>query len=126
MELRRNNFERYREFFESLGSKGYDIKMLKEPEGYRSNRWLSTIIIDPEHNKGITSESLRASFDNHIIETRPLWKPMHLQPIFEGTPYFGNGLSETLFKHGLCLPSGSNLTEDEAGRIFSLLESVFV
>ncbi len=126
MELRRNNFERYKYFFESLESKGYNIKMLKEPEGYKSNRWLSTILIDPELNKGITTETLRLIFDSHSIETRPLWKPMHLQPVFESTPYFGNGLSEKLFNQGLCLPSGSNLTEEELGRIFSVLESVFV
>lgn len=126
MDLRRKNFERYKDFFESLKSKGYSIEMLNEPEGYKSNRWLSTIIINPEFNKGITAESLRLAFETRLIETRPLWKPMHLQPVFKGTPYFGSGLSETLFNQGLCLPSGSNLTEEEAARIFSVLESVFI
>lgn len=125
LETRRSNFSRYRDYFKSIQARGFNVELPEEPEGYRSNRWLTTIIIDPAKNKGITRDDLRLAFDADNIESRPLWKPMHLQPVFEGAPYFGNGLSEKLFNNGLCLPSGSNLTEEEHSRIFAVLEKVF-
>ena len=84
---------------------------------YYSNYWLSAIVIEPNLAKGIDREALRLAFDAANIESRPLWKPMHLQPIFSNYPYYGGTISETLFEHGLCLPSGSNLTDDERDRI---------
>ncbi len=149
---RRANFERYRQYFASLEQKGYHIEfqgsqlsaVSSQPsalsegltgnreqgtgnqEQYFSNRWLTTIIIDPTQNKGITREDLRHSFEAENIESRPLWKPMHMQPVFKGTPFFGDGVSEKLFENGLCLPSGSNLTEEEWGRIFEVLNKIFV
>jgi dTDP-4-amino-4,6-dideoxygalactose transaminase len=125
MNTRRKHFEMYRQYFTGLTSRGYNVALQPEPEGYVANRWLSTIIIDPEKNKGVNRDTLRLAFERENIESRPLWKPMHLQPVFEGTPFFGNGLSEKLFNTGLCLPSGSNLTQGEIERIFEVLDLVF-
>ena len=89
------------------------------------SRWLTAITINPEENKGITHETLRLALESENIESRPLWKPMHLQPIFEDTPFFGDGTSEKLFEEGLCLPSGSNLTNEDFKRITDIIDSVF-
>jgi dTDP-4-amino-4,6-dideoxygalactose transaminase len=101
------------------------IKFLPEPAGYSSNRWLTTILIDPEKNNGIDREIIRISLEKENIESRPLWKPMHLQPIFENSPSFINGVSEKLFKNGLCLPSGSNLTTEEIQRVIKYIKKQF-
>lgn len=122
---RRANFDRYFSYFETVNAQGYSIEFQPEPEGYSSNRWLTTILIDPEKNQGIDSETVRKSFQLANIECRPLWKPMHLQPVFNGYPYYGNGLSKHLFETGLCLPSGSNLTDHDFERIFDVLDGVF-
>lgn len=82
-----------------------------------ANYWLSSIVIDSEKSNGKTREDLRMFLDERNIESRPLWKPMHLQPIFEKYLYFGNSVCEDLFNNGLCLPSGSNLNEIEKNRI---------
>lgn len=92
------------------------ISFVQEPEGYFSNRWLTTILVDPEQS-GMTRETLRLALEAKNIESRPLWKPMHMQPVFAGTPFYGDGTAERLFQHGLCLPSGSNLTDAELVRI---------
>jgi dTDP-4-amino-4,6-dideoxygalactose transaminase len=92
---------------------------------YFANYWLSTLLIDPTKTNGITRETLRLALEAANIESRPLWKPMHLQPIFEKHPYYGNNVAETLFENGLCLPSGSNLTEEDRGRIASAVNKVF-
>ena len=89
------------------------IYFLKEPAGYFSNRWLTTILVNPDETGGVTREDIRLSLEDQNIECRPLWKPMHLQPLYQNSPYYGNGLSDKLFKYGLCLPSGSNLTPKE-------------
>jgi dTDP-4-amino-4,6-dideoxygalactose transaminase len=85
------------------------IKFNPEPEDYVSNRWLSTILVDDSDNQKVTPESIRMGLDAVNIESRPLWKPMHLQPVFAGFPAYLSGVSERLFKTGLCLPSGSNM-----------------
>ena len=91
-------------------------------ENYFSNFWLSTIIFnDTKKNP----EELRLLFEKENIETRPLWKPMHLQPIFKDAPYYGGNISETLFKNGLCLPSGSNLLVHDKERIKECLNNYF-
>jgi dTDP-4-amino-4,6-dideoxygalactose transaminase len=100
------------------GKKG--IQFQEEPSGYFSNRWLTTIIIDPD-KAGLSREDLRLAFEKENIESRPLWKPMHLQPVFSGCPYYGDGTSEKLFREGLCLPSGSNLIKEDIERIFEVL-----
>lgn len=125
IQARRHNYERYRHYFEEVNKAGYHVELLPEPEGYFSNRWLTTIVVRPELNEGITREDIRLAFERDNIESRPLWKPMHLQPIFSECPFYGNGVSADLFEHGLCLPSGSNLTEEQFTRIFNVLTTLF-
>jgi dTDP-4-amino-4,6-dideoxygalactose transaminase len=101
------------------------ISLLEEPEGYYSNRWLSTIVVDPELTSGVTREKIASELHKLNIESRPLWKPMHLQPVFSDSFFFGNGVSEELFKDGLCLPSGSNLTSSDMERTIEGILKVF-
>jgi dTDP-4-amino-4,6-dideoxygalactose transaminase len=122
---RRNNFERYQQYFSILNNKGFEIQFQEEPVGYFSNRWLTCILVDPAKNKGLTREVIRLAMDAENIETRPLWKPMHQQPVFAKAKSYLNGVSDNLFKNGLCLPSGSNLTEEEFTRIFDCLDTIF-
>lgn len=91
---------------------------------YVPNYWLSAITIDPTKTNGITRETVRLALEAENIESRPLWKPMHLQPIFAQYPFYGSDVSETLFENGLCLPSGSNLTEDDRERIAAVVRAV--
>ncbi len=125
IEARRNNFQRYNKFFSEYNIKGFDIKFQQEPTGYFSNRWLTCILVDPNSNRNLTREKIRLTMDTENIETRPLWKPMHQQPIFASSKSYLNGVSDKLFENGLCLPSGSNLTEDEFKRIFNCLDKIF-
>ena len=102
------------------------VSLLKEPSSdYFSNHWLTAIVIDPILTGGKTTEMLRLLFEQHNIESRPLWKPMHLQPVFAHYPYYGERVAETLFDHGLCLPSGSNLTDADRQRIERVLVDFF-
>ncbi|WP_379088272.1 DegT/DnrJ/EryC1/StrS family aminotransferase [Pedobacter sp. UC225_65] len=110
---RRANFE----FYQTALKQFEGISFLKEPEGYFSNRWLTTILVDPKLTNGVTREKIAEVLAADNIESRPLWKPMHLQPVFAASPFYGNGLSEKLFKNGLCLPSGSNLSDKDLTRI---------
>ena len=91
---------------------------------YVPNYWLSAITIDHTKTNGITRETVRLALEAENIESRPLWKPMHLQPIFAKYPFYGSDVAETLFENGLCLPSGSNLTEDDRERIAIAVRSV--
>ena len=125
VEQRRANFERYKSFFEDINARGYHIDFQEEQEGMYSNRWLTVILIDPEKNKGLTREDLRLALEAENIESRPLWKPMHLQPVFKDQPYYGKHNAEHLFEIGLCLPSGSNLSEEHFSRIENSLKKVF-
>lgn len=92
-------------------------------ENYFSNYWLSTILVEPYKNRN--KESLRLALENADIESRPLWKPMHLQPIFEKYPYYGNKIAKNLFEKGLCLPSGSNLSIEDRKRIREVIVDFF-
>ena len=92
---------------------------------YFANYWLSAILIEPNKAKRMDREALRLAFEAANIESRPLWKPMHLQPIFEHYPYYGSNVAETLFEKGLCLPSGSNLTDEERVRIKKVVFDFF-
>jgi dTDP-4-amino-4,6-dideoxygalactose transaminase len=105
--------------------KGVDgVTVFSEPNSdFYSNHWLSALVIAPSACNGKTREDLRLAFEAEHIESRPLWKPMHLQPVFEKYPYFGGSISEQLFENGLCLPSGSNLTDDERSRIALVLNN---
>ncbi|MFV8465663.1 DegT/DnrJ/EryC1/StrS family aminotransferase [Flavobacterium sp. LB1P62] len=91
---------------------------------YFANYWLSSILVDPKVTNGITRETIRLALELENIESRPLWKPMHLQPVFQDYPYYGNEIAETLFENGLCLPSGSNLTDEERTRIRGVLSKL--
>lgn len=113
LNLRRKNNQFYQEIFKNV--KG--ITVLKETsQDYFSNHWLSCVLID-EKEVGFSREDIRLALEKHNIESRPLWKPMHLQPVFKSNPFYGNNISENLFKNGLCLPSGSNLKTEELERI---------
>ncbi len=118
---RRKNFE----FYKTNLGRIEGITFLDEPDpDYFSNRWLTTILIDPLKT-GKTREELQTVLEAENIETRPLWKPMHLQPVFSDCPAYLNGISEDLFHKGLCLPSGSNLTQDDLSRITGLIINFF-
>jgi dTDP-4-amino-4,6-dideoxygalactose transaminase len=113
-------------FYVDLFADIQGVKVLSEPNNtYFSNHWLTAILLNPALTNSITRETLRLAMEAQNIECRPLWKPMHLQPIFEKYPYFGGTVSENLFNDGLCLPSGSNLTDAERNRITDLVQAVF-
>jgi dTDP-4-amino-4,6-dideoxygalactose transaminase len=86
-------------------------------EDFHSNYWLTTILIDSEKNNTLNRETIRLALEEENIESRPLWKPMHLQRIFKNYPYYGSNIAQSLFENGLCLPSGSNLTAMERAKI---------
>ena len=98
------------------GVKG--VKVMCQPEGgdFDSNYWLTCITVEPGV-AGFTRENVRLALDADNIESRPLWKPMHLQPVFKDAPFYGNGTSERLFEIGLCLPSGPTLTNEDIERV---------
>lgn len=114
----------YRQYEEKLSSFP-GASLVHEPQGYHSNRWLTAILIDPAVSGGITRETLRLAFEKDNIESRPLWKPMHIQPVFKDSPFYGTNVSENLFENGLCLPSGSNLTQANMDRIFTVFNRVW-
>jgi dTDP-4-amino-4,6-dideoxygalactose transaminase len=121
--LRRKMHDFYVDLFKTMNG----VTVFTVPnEDYFANYWLSAITIDSQLTNGIDRETLRLALEAENIESRPLWKPMHLQPVFEKYPYYGNNVSETLFENGLCLPSGSNLTDAERVRIDEVVRKVFV
>jgi pyridoxal phosphate-dependent aminotransferase EpsN len=93
--------------------------MPEAPYG-RSNRWLACLTIDPA-KFGADREAVRLALEADSIEARPVWKPMHLQPVFAGAPMFGGAVSERLFRFGLCLPSGSSLTTEDQNRVIAIV-----
>jgi dTDP-4-amino-4,6-dideoxygalactose transaminase len=109
------------QFYKDIFQKKEGVKVFSEPNNdYYSNHWLSCILVDKTKN-GFTSEDLRLAMAENNIECRPLWKPMHLQPIFKNAPYFGKKVAEDFFNIGLCLPSGSNLKSEEIVKINDVL-----
>jgi dTDP-4-amino-4,6-dideoxygalactose transaminase len=119
--LRRKMHDFYQTYF--ADKKG--VTIFREPNSdYYSNHWLSSITINPTI-AGKTREDLRLFLEQHNIESRPLWKPMHLQPIFANYPYYGTTVAETLFDEGLCLPSGSNLSDADRLRLEQTLNDFF-
>jgi dTDP-4-amino-4,6-dideoxygalactose transaminase len=128
MEVLNSRVDRRRYVF----SKYYDalsgfegIKFLMEPSScYKSNRWLTTIVINPDLTNGITREDIRLELEKENIESRPLWKPLHIQPVFVSYPSYINDVSYNLFVNGLCLPSGSNLTDDDLNRVINSIKSI--
>jgi dTDP-4-amino-4,6-dideoxygalactose transaminase len=121
--LRRQMHDFYVDVFASIEG----VEVFSTPnDDYFANYWLSAITIDENKTKGITRETLRLALEAENIESRPLWKPMHLQPIFEKYPYYGSNVAQNLFENGLCLPSGSNLTIDDRERIVKVIKAVFI
>ncbi|MBO6606490.1 DegT/DnrJ/EryC1/StrS family aminotransferase [Psychroserpens sp.] len=117
VKARRRNFETY-------ASELRDIEELTfntEPDGFYSNRWLTAVLTPSEDVR----EGIRNALDQQNIESRPLWKPMHQQPVFKDAPNYLNGVSDELFHRGLCLPSGSNLSENELDRVISAIKMYF-
>lgn len=118
---RRKNFNRYKAFF----SQYEGIKMQEEPDAeYFSNCWLVTIILDPIEWSDIDIQDLTKSMDEADIETRPLWKPLHMQPVYQQARYYGENIAESLFYRGICLPSGSSLSDEDFQRIFGVFLKV--
>ncbi|SFP43859.1 DegT/DnrJ/EryC1/StrS family aminotransferase [Qipengyuania nanhaisediminis] len=121
VERRREIFGRYREALSRPG-----VSFMPEPDGWRSTRWLTALAIDAALTD-VSREDIRLMLLEHEIEARPLWKPMHMQPLYSGTPYYGSGVDERLFEQGLCLPSGSDMTNEQQDevieRVATLLDS---
>ena len=118
VDVRRKWNQRYQDFFATIPN----VTVLKEPSNdFYSNHWLTAIVLVSFEQR----EALRFEFESQNIETRPLWKPMHLQPVFEMYPFYGTSVAASLFENGLCLPSGSNLTENQWERLVFVLEIFF-
>ena len=109
-------------YSQGLGStSGIEVQQNPSTQ-FNSNFWLTTILIDPKQT-GFDREQLRLRLEEGNIESRPLWKPMHLQPVFASCPYYGGSVSEELFERGLCLPSGSALSDDDIARVIEVIKS---
>lgn len=118
--LRRKMHNFYLAFFQNKAG----ISIFTEPNtNYYSNHWLSCILVN-EKVVGVSREDIRFALLEENIESRPLWKPMHLQPVFNKSPYYGGQVAFDLFEKGLCLPSGSNLTETDRKRIISAFQEI--
>jgi len=117
---RRANFEFYKRELGSLEG----VTFQPELKGSYSNRWLTCLSVDPLKST-VTREKIRLALESENIESRPLWKPMHLQPVFKEAPFYGTTISEELFNTGICLPSGSNLSKADLERIVALLKRQF-
>ena len=98
-----------------------ELEFLYEADGNYSNRWLSCFLASNYENR----EMLRIRLGKENIESRPLWRPLHQQPIFKNSPSYLNGISDDLFDRGLCLPSGSNITTKDLDKIISIIKSCF-
>lgn len=120
--LRRDMHDFYVSYFKDIQG----VLVFSEPnDNFFSNHWLSAILIDPKLTGGKSREDLRLALEVGNIESRPLWKPMHLQPVFAEFPYYGGSVAAQLFENGLCLPSGSNLGTEERARIGKVLDLFF-
>jgi dTDP-4-amino-4,6-dideoxygalactose transaminase len=98
--------------------------MQPEASWGESTRWLTCLTIDPKI-AGVTREQVRLALEAENIEARPVWKPMHLQPVFAGAEMHGGKVSERLFEHGLCLPSGAGLSEEDRNRVIATFTKAF-
>ena len=116
---RRAVYQRYRELLGDVPGLSY----MPEPDGYRSTRWLTAVVID-EAKFGADREVLRKAMEAENIEARPIWKPMHRQPVFQDCRVVGGELSEDLFDRGICLPSGSSLTNEQIDRVVGVVRQV--
>lgn len=129
MEILEKNIQERREinsFYKEIFKNIKEVTVFENSnQDFFSNCWLTTILVDYHNEKDINREKLIMAFENENIECRPLWKPMHLQPIFEEYPYYGKNIAESLFEKGLCLPSG-NLSLEDKKRIKQVVENFFV
>ncbi len=117
IEQKRNIYRWYKQMLGNMAG----IKFQEEPSNdFFSNRWLTTILID-KRETGFDREELRLLLEKHNIESRPLWKPMHMQPVYKDAPAYINGTSEKMFEDGLCLPSGTNMDEEDKKRIADVI-----
>jgi pyridoxal phosphate-dependent aminotransferase EpsN len=119
VQARRRNFEHYRTALGDLPG----VEFMPEASWGMHSRWLTTLTIDPE-SFGTDREAVRLALEAENIEARPVWKPMHLQPLFAGAPSIGGEVAASLFERGLCLPSGSSLTETDLDRVVSAVRRV--
>ena len=119
VEQRRANFAAYREGLADLPG----LRFMPEPSWSRSTRWLNCLTLDPEQS-GVSCEDLRLALAAENIEARPVWKPLHLQPLFHNRAVYGGSVSQSIFDNGLCLPSGSNLRPDDLKRIIGIIRKV--
>lgn len=117
VKLRRRNYDYYYNALNDIN----DISFLSEPNGFYSNRWLTCILL----SNNTMRDELRLKLDENNIESRSSWKPMHLQPIYKHCDSYLNGVSNELYECGLCLPSGSSLTENDLERIVNIIKSYF-
>ena len=117
VEARRSINSKYRKLLADIS--GISFQSNPSPD-FNSNMWLTCIVVDAAE-AGFTREELRLAMEQENIETRPLWKPMHLQPVFADCPFYGNNTSETLFEKGLCLPSGPALTSEDINRVVNVI-----
>lgn len=124
IQARRANFEYYRQHLGPCDG----LSFQPEPDNCYSNRWLTAITVDPEASGGVTREHIRLALEAENIESRPLWKPMHHQPVFRNDAYFSTGpsVSGELFEKGLCLPSGSNLTDADRDRVVRIITDLIL
>lgn len=123
LDLRIKQRRENNKFYRDLLGEVKGIAFHTESSDSFSNYWLTSIIIDPKIT-GVTREDLRKGLEEDNIESRPLWKPMHLQPVFSGAPAYTNGFSEYAFENGLCMPSGSNMTDEDRSRIANQLKKI--
>lgn len=119
VEKRRENFAYYMENLRDLPG----ISFMPEPAQCRSTRWLTCMLVDAAEF-GATREVIRLALEAENIEARPVWKPMHLQPVFRDCRSYGGEVAAQLFADGLCLPSGSNLADDDRSRVVEIIRAV--
>ncbi|MDB4473223.1 aminotransferase class I/II-fold pyridoxal phosphate-dependent enzyme [bacterium] len=119
VENRRAIFNRYRDHLRKLPG----IELMPEPEGWYSTRWLTILTIDPA-SFGATTTDVRLALEQENIEARPAWKPMHQQPIFANCKMYGGSVCERFFEQGLCLPSGTSLSEEQQMRVIEIIQSL--
>jgi dTDP-4-amino-4,6-dideoxygalactose transaminase len=117
---RRHNFEVYHQALADIPG----IEFMPEASFGRSTRWLTALTIDPELF-GVDREHIRLALAEQLIESRPVWKPLHLQPVFQNCEAIGGAVSEALFDDGLCLPSGSNLTIEDLDRVIQVIREAY-
>lgn len=120
VDSRRRIFEKYSARLSPLG-----VKFMPELEGSKSSRWLTVALFDPD-TCSVTREEIRLKLLEYGVESRPVWKPMHMQPVYNCAEYIGNRFDEYVFKHALCLPSGSSMTEKQQDFVISLISEMLL